>query len=246
MLEVKNLKKRFGDFEAVKGVSFTVSEGEVLGFLGPNGAGKSTTMRMITGFLPPTSGAAVIDGHDITLEPIAAKEALGYLPESAPSYKSMTVGDYLSFVAEIRGCADVKKAVADAINKAKLGSRANQTIETLSKGYRQRTAFAAAILKDPKVLIMDEPTDGLDPNQKFEVRKLIRGMAENEKKAVIISTHILEEVDAVCTHVVIIADGEAKTGTADNAKISVAELKKLDPSGDLDVIFRKLTMGEAK
>ncbi|MBO5751843.1 MAG: ABC transporter ATP-binding protein [Kiritimatiellae bacterium] len=246
MLEVKNLKKRFGDFEAVKGVSFTVSEGEVLGFLGPNGAGKSTTMRMITGFLPPTSGAAVIDGHDITLEPIAAKEALGYLPESAPSYKSMTVGDYLSFVAEIRGCTDVKKAVADAINKAKLGSRANQTIETLSKGYRQRTAFAAAILKDPKVLIMDEPTDGLDPNQKFEVRKLIRGMAENEKKAVIISTHILEEVDAVCTHVVIIADGEAKTGTADNAKISVAELKKLDPSGDLDVIFRKLTMGEAK
>jgi ABC-2 type transport system ATP-binding protein len=246
MLEVKNLKKRFGDFEAVKGVSFTVSEGEVLGFLGPNGAGKSTTMRMITGFLPPTSGAAVIDGHDITLEPIAAKEALGYLPESAPSYKSMTVGDYLSFVAEIRGCTDVKKAVADAINKAKLGSRANQTIETLSKGYRQRTAFAAAILKDPKVLIMDEPTDGLDPNQKFEVRKLIRGMAENEKKAVIISTHILEEVDAVCTHVVIIADGEAKTGTAENAKISVAELKKLDPSGDLDVIFRKLTMGEAK
>ncbi|MBO7207909.1 MAG: ABC transporter ATP-binding protein [Kiritimatiellae bacterium] len=246
MLEVKNLKKRFGDFEAVKGVSFTVSEGEVLGFLGPNGAGKSTTMRMITGFLPPTSGAAVIDGHDITLEPIAAKEALGYLPESAPSYKSMTVGDYLSFVAEIRGRTDVKKAVADAINKAKLGSRANQTIETLSKGYRQRTAFAAAILKDPKVLIMDEPTDGLDPNQKFEVRKLIHGMAENEKKAVIISTHILEEVDAVCTHVVIIADGEAKTGTADNAKISVAELKKLDPSGDLDVIFRKLTMGEAK
>ena len=146
MLEVKNLKKRFGDFEAVKGVSFTVSEGEVLGFLGPNGAGKSTTMRMITGFLPPTSGTAVIDGHDISADPIAAKRDLGYLPEAAPSYRAMTVGDYLEFIAEIRGCANVKKAVANAIDKAQLGKRANQTIETLSKGYRQRTAFAAAII----------------------------------------------------------------------------------------------------
>ena len=246
MLEVKCLKKRFGDFEAVKGVSFTVSEGEVLGFLGPNGAGKSTTMRMITGFLPPTSGTAVIEGHDISSDPTAAKSALGYLPESAPSYRAMTVGDYLAFVAEIRGCADVKKAVSGAIEKAKLGARANQTIETLSKGYRQRTAFAAAIINDPKVLIMDEPTDGLDPNQKFEVRKMIRRMAEEEGKAVIISTHILEEVDAVCTHAVIISDGVAKTGSDADAKISVAELKKLDPSGDLDVIFRNLTMGEAK
>ena len=246
MLEVKCLKKRFGDFEAVKGVSFTVSEGEVLGFLGPNGAGKSTTMRMITGFLPPTSGTAVIEGHDISSDPIAAKSALGYLPESAPSYRAMTVGDYLAFVAEIRGCADVKKAVSGAIEKAKLGARANQTIETLSKGYRQRTAFAAAIINDPKVLIMYEPTDGLDPNQKFEVRKMIRRMAEEEGKAVIISTHILEEVDAVCTHAVIISDGVAKTGSDADAKISVAELKKLDPSGDLDVIFRNLTMGEAK
>ena len=246
MLKVKDLKKRFGDFEAVKGISFDVAEGEVLGFLGPNGAGKSTTMRMITGFLPPTSGTAEIDGHDITSDAIAAKSALGYLPEAAPSYRAMTVGDYLKFIAEIRGCADVKKSVADAIAKAQLGKRANQTIETLSKGYRQRTAFAAAIINDPKVLIMDEPTDGLDPNQKFEVRKMIRYMAEGEKKAVVISTHILEEVDAVCTHVVIISDGEAKTGTAEDAKISVAELRKLDPSGDLDVIFRKLTMGEAK
>jgi len=246
MLEVKNLKKSFGGFEAVKGVSFTVSPGEVLGFLGPNGAGKSTTMRMITGFLPPTAGTASIDGHDIQTDAIAAKSALGYLPESAPSYKAMTVRDYLMFVAEIRGCRDPKKAVEDVMVKAKLGGRAGQTIETLSKGYRQRTAFAAAIVNDPKVLIMDEPTDGLDPNQKFEVRKMIRHMAEEEKKAVIISTHILEEVGAVCTHVVVIADGEAKTGTAGDAKISVAELKALDPSGDLDVIFRRLTMGEAK
>jgi len=241
MLEVKKLKKNFGGFQAVKGVSFTVKEGEVLGFLGPNGAGKSTTMRMITGFLPPTAGTAVIDGHDIQSDAIAAKSELGYLPESAPSYKAMTVSDYLTFVASVRGCKDVKRAVATAVAKAKLEGRERQTIETLSKGYRQRTAFAAAIINDPKVLIMDEPTDGLDPNQKYEVRQMIRKMAGEEHKAVIISTHILEEVDAVCTHAVIISDGEAKTGTAEDAKISVAELKALDPSGNLDTIFRGLT-----
>ena len=239
MLEVKNLKKRFGDFEAVKGVSFSVAEGEVLGFLGPNGAGKSTTMRMITGFLPPTDGTAVICGHDITSDPIAAKAALGYLPESAPSYKAMTVKDYLKFIAEVRGLADVKKAVADVIVKAKLEGVAGQTIETLSKGYRQRTAFAAAIIHDPKVLIMDEPTDGLDPNQKFTVREMIKEMAA-QGKAIIISTHILEEVDAVCSKVVVIADGEKKfDGTP-------AELKAMDPSGRIDVVFRNLTMKEAK
>ena len=235
MLEVKNLKKNFGDFTAVKGVSFSVAEGEVLGFLGPNGAGKSTTMRMITGFLPPTDGTAVICGHDITSDPIAAKAALGYLPESAPSYKAMTVKDYLKFIAEVRGLKDVKKAVADVIVKAKLEGVAAQTIETLSKGYRQRTAFAAAIIHDPKVLIMDEPTDGLDPNQKFTVREMIKEMAA-QGKAIIISTHILEEVDAVCSKVVVIADGEKKfDGTP-------AELKAKDPSGKLDVVFRNLTM----
>ena len=239
MLEVKNLKKNFGDFTAVKGVSFSVAEGEVLGFLGPNGAGKSTTMRMITGFLPPTEGTAVICGHDITSDSIAAKAALGYLPESAPSYKAMTVKDYLKFIAEVRGLADVKKAVADVIVKAKLEGVAAQTIETLSKGYRQRTAFAAAIIHDPKVLIMDEPTDGLDPNQKFTVREMIKDMAA-QGKAIIISTHILEEVDAVCSKVVVIADGEKKfDGTP-------AELKAKDPSGKLDVVFRNLTMKEAK
>ena len=239
MLEVKNLKKNFGDFVAVKGVSFTVGEGEVLGFLGPNGAGKSTTMRMITGFLPPTSGTAVIDGHDITTDPIAAKACLGYLPEAAPSYRAMTVREYLAFIAEVRGLKDASKAVADVIVKAKLEKVAGQTIETLSKGYRQRTAFAAAIIHDPKVLIMDEPTDGLDPNQKFTVREMIKGMAE-QGKAIIISTHILEEVDAVCTKVVVIADGEKKfDGTP-------AELKSQDPGGRLDVVFRNMTKGEAK
>ena len=239
MLEVKNLKKNFGDFVAVKGVSFTVGEGEVLGFLGPNGAGKSTTMRMITGFLPPTSGTAVINGHDITTDPIAAKASLGYLPEAAPSYRAMTVREYLAFIADVRGLKDVDKAVADVIVKAKLENVAGQTIETLSKGYRQRTAFAAAIIHDPKVLIMDEPTDGLDPNQKFTVREMIKEMAA-QGKAIIISTHILEEVDAVCTKVVVIADGEKKfDGTP-------AELKSQDPGGRLDVVFRNMTKGEAK
>ena len=248
MLKVENLKKSFGSFEAVKGISFEVKKGEVLGFLGPNGAGKSTTMRMITGFIPPTSGTAKICGHDILKDPVGAKSELGYLPENAPSYRAMTVTEFLTFIAKIRGFhgAAARAKVDEAIEKAKLSNVARQTIETLSKGYRQRTCFAQAILHDPKVLIMDEPTDGLDPNQKFEVRKMIRKMAEEEKKAVIISTHILEEVDAVCTHAVVISDGEAKTGTASDAKISVDELKKLDPSGDLDVIFRKLTMGEAK
>ena len=237
MLEVKNLKKHFGDFTAVKGVSFSVAEGEVLGFLGPNGAGKSTTMRMITGFLPPSGGTAVINGHDIVSDPLAAKADLGYLPESAPSYRAMTVRDYLAFVAEVRGFAGAAGAtrVADVIVQAKLEKVAGQTIETLSKGYRQRTAFAAAIIHDPKVLIMDEPTDGLDPNQKFTVRTMIKEMAA-KGKAIIISTHILEEVDAVCTKVVVIADGEKKfDGTP-------AELKALDPSGKLDVVFRNLTM----
>ncbi|MGN0833765.1 MAG: ABC transporter ATP-binding protein [Kiritimatiellia bacterium] len=239
MLEVRNLKKSFGDFQAVKGVSFSVKEGEVLGFLGPNGAGKSTTMRMITGFLPPSSGTAVINGHDVQADPIAAKRDLGYLPEAAPSYRAMTVSDYLAFIAEIRGFkgAEAAKKVADVIVQAKLEGVAGQTIETLSKGYRQRTAFAAAILHDPKVLIMDEPTDGLDPNQKFTVREMIKSMAA-KGKAIIISTHILEEVDAVCSKVVVIADGEKKfDGTP-------AELRAMDPSGRLDVVFRRLTLAE--
>ena len=172
MLKVENLKKSFGSFEAVKGISFSVAKGEVLGFLGPNGAGKSTTMRMITGFIPPTSGTAVICGHDILKDPIGAKSALGYLPEAAPSYRAMTVEDFLTFIAKARGFsgAAVKERVAAVIEKARLANVAKQTIDTLSKGYRQRTCFAQAILHDPQVLIMDEPTDGLDPNQKFVVR----------------------------------------------------------------------------
>lgn len=240
MLKVRNLKKSFGRFQAVRGISFDVGKGEVLGFLGPNGAGKSTTMRMITGFIPPTEGTAVVCGHDIREEPVAAKSAIGYLPENAPSYRTMTVTDFLAFIARVRGFAGAEAArrVDAAIEKARLGGVRRQTIETLSKGYRQRTCFAQAILHDPPVLIMDEPTDGLDPNQKFVVRQMIREMAAD--KAIIVSTHILEEVDAVCTRAVIIARGRVV------ANGTPAELRAMDPAGGrLDAVFRKLTMDAA-
>ena len=236
MLKVDNLKKNFGDFQAVKGISFSVGKGEVLGFLGPNGAGKSTTMRMVTGFIPPSSGTASICGHDIITDPVAAKASFGYLPENAPSYRSMTVEAFLSFIAGVRGFHGKvgKEKVEAVIAKARLSNVAKQTIDTLSKGYRQRTCFAQAILHDPKVLIMDEPTDGLDPNQKYVVREMIKEMAAD--KAIIISTHILEEVDAVCTRAIVIAHGEIK------ADGTPAELRAMDPSGRLDQVFRNLTM----
>ena len=238
MLEVKDLKKDFGSFHAVKGISFSVKKGEVLGFLGPNGAGKSTTMRMITGFLPPTSGTAVICGHDIQQDPVGAKSCIGYLPEAAPSYRAMKVREFLEFIGSVRGFSGkaLKEKVDAVIEKARLTGVASQTIETLSKGYRQRTCFAQAIIHDPAVLIMDEPTDGLDPNQKFTVREMIREMAA--EKAIIISTHILEEVDAVCTRAIVIAGGEIK------ADGTPAKLRAMDQSGKLDVVFRKLTMKE--
>ncbi|MCL1920693.1 MAG: ABC transporter ATP-binding protein [Kiritimatiellaeota bacterium] len=239
MLTVNNLTKDFGPIRAVKGVSFTVGKGEVLGFLGPNGAGKSTTMRMITGFIPPTAGTASICGHDIITAPVAAKRCIGYLPENAPSYHTMTVTDFLMFVGRVRGLegAALSAKVGAAVEKSRLEPVRNQTIETLSKGYRQRTCFAQAILHDPQVLVMDEPTDGLDPNQKFVVREMIREMAAD--KAIIVSTHILEEVDAVCTRAIVIAGGEVV------ANGTPAELKARDPQGRLDVVFRKLTMGGA-
>jgi len=238
MLTVKNLKKSFGPFQAVKGVSFTVNKGEVLGFLGPNGAGKTTTMRMITGFLAPGDGTAEICGCDIREDPVGAKRCMGYLPENAPSYHAMTVVDFLDFAARIRGYtgSERRDRIDRAIVQARLEGVRQQTIETLSKGYRQRTCFAQAILHDPPVLIMDEPTDGLDPNQKYVVREMIRTMSA--EKAIIISTHILEEVDAVCTRAVIIANGSiVANGTP-------AELKAQDPSGRLDEVFRKLTLTE--
>lgn len=207
MIEAKSLTKCFGDRTVVENVSFTVLPGEVLGFLGPNGAGKSTTMRMLTGFLPPTSGTAVIEGFDVLQSPLEARRRLGYLPENAPSYPEMSVDGFLSFIAEIRGYTGREKTrrVEETLTKCFLEDVRYQTIGTLSKGYRQRVCFAQSILHDPTYLIMDEPTDGLDPNQKHEVRSMIRTMAR--EKAIILSTHILEEMEAVCTRVIIIARG---------------------------------------
>ena len=207
MIKVENLTKLFGAKRAVDGISFTVGRGEVLGFLGPNGAGKSTTMRMITGFIPPTSGTVTIGGHDILENPIPAKKLIGYLPENAPAYTDMTVYGFLDFAAAIRGLkGEAKKAaIQRAVGLCFLQSVLHQNIETLSKGYRHRTCFAQSIIHDPDILVLDEPTDGLDPNQKHEIRQLIRRMGET--KAIIFSTHILEEVDAVCTRAVIIDRG---------------------------------------
>jgi ABC-2 type transport system ATP-binding protein len=207
MIKVQNLSKMFGSKRAVDGVSFSVERGEVLGFLGPNGAGKSTTMRMITGFIPPTSGTVSVGGFDIVENPIQAKRLLGYLPENAPAYTDMTVHGFLNFCAEIRGLTgeNRKRAVARVVDMCFLQSVLHQSVETLSKGYRHRTCFAQSIIHDPDVLVLDEPTDGLDPNQKHEVRQLIRRMGE--KKAIIFSTHILEEVDAACSRAIIIDRG---------------------------------------
>ncbi len=207
MIKVENLVKNFGAKRAVDGISFNVERGEVLGFLGPNGAGKSTTMRMVTGFLPPTGGKISVGGHDVVEHPIAAKKLIGYLPENAPSYTDMTVHGFLSFAAEVRGLTGdaKKKAVNQVVEMCFLERVLHQSVETLSKGYRHRTCFAQSIIHDPDVLILDEPTDGLDPNQKHEVRQLIRRMGE--KKAIIFSTHILEEVDAVCSRAIIIDRG---------------------------------------
>ncbi|WP_415754776.1 ABC transporter ATP-binding protein [Pseudomonas leptonychotis] len=208
MIEIKNLTKRFAQHTAVDDLSFSVQAGEVLGFLGPNGAGKSTTMKMLTGFLAPTSGTASILGFDIQKDTLKAQRQIGYLPEGAPCYGDMTVRSFLEFIAEIRGFkgAEKRERVAKAVAQVELEAVLEQSIETLSKGFKRRVGLAQAILHDPKVLILDEPTDGLDPNQKHQVRKLIQSLAYD--KIVIISTHILEEVSAVCTRAVVIAHGK--------------------------------------
>lgn len=208
MIRAENLVKRFGSKLAVDDVSFEVDRGEVLGFLGPNGAGKSTTMRMLTGFLTPTSGRVEIQSHDMESEGIQARATIGYLPENAPAYEEMTVRAFLRFAAELNGLRGQERdtAVERAVDLCFLQSVFYQPIGTLSKGFRHRTCFAQALIHDPPVLILDEPTDGLDPNQKHEVRNLIKRMGET--KAIIISTHILEEVDAVCSRVIIIDEGK--------------------------------------
>nr|WP_322939562.1 ABC transporter ATP-binding protein [Pseudomonas sp. s4] len=207
MIDIRNLTKRFAQHTAVDDLSFQVQPGEVLGFLGPNGAGKSTTMKMLTGFLAPTSGTASILGFDIQTQTLKAQRQIGYLPEGAPCYGDMTVRGFLEFIAEVRGFrgAEKKQRVQRAVQQVELEKVLEQSIETLSKGFKRRVGLAQAILHDPRVLILDEPTDGLDPNQKHQVRQLIQGLARD--KIVIISTHILEEVTALCTRAVIIAHG---------------------------------------
>jgi ABC-2 type transport system ATP-binding protein len=207
MIEIEHLTKRFGPIAAVDDISFRVAKGEVLGFLGPNGAGKSTTMKMITGYLKPTSGSVRVMGEDAVLHPIGAQRAIGYLPEGAPAYGDMTPRQFLHFCADARDLpsAALAGAIDRSVEMTELQGVLDQPIETLSKGFKRRVGLAQAILPDPPVLVMDEPTDGLDPNQKHSVRKLIQRMAKD--KAIILSTHILEEVDAVCTRALIIHRG---------------------------------------
>src|SRR2546425_617832 len=215
MIKTEQLTKRYDSLTAVDDVSFQVGPGEVLGFLGPNGAGKTTTMRMLAGFVTPTSGRANICGHDVESEPLKAKAALGYLPEGAPLYGEMTVRRFLEFIADLRSLTGARRSqrLGHVIEHLQLGGVLDQTIETLSKGFRRRVGLAQAIMHDPPVLILDEPTDGLDPNQKHEVRSLIAEMSA--EKAIIISTHILEEVEAVCSRAVIIGHGQVLAdGTA--------------------------------
>lgn len=208
MIEIVNLSRYFGQLTAIDDISFTVQAGEILGFLGPNGAGKSTTMKMITGFLAPSRGSISVSGFDISTQTIEAQKRIGYLPEGAPCYEDMNPLQFLSFIAEIRGFKAVEKEqrVARVVKIMRLESVLAQKIETLSKGFKRRVGLAQALIHDPEVLILDEPTDGLDPNQKYQVRNMIRGLSQD--KIVIISTHILEEVTAVCTRAVIIANGK--------------------------------------
>ncbi len=224
LIVIRDLTKHFGPLKAVNGVSFTVRRGEVLGFLGPNGAGKSTTMKMITGFLAPTSGSIRVAGFDVLADPVRAKREIGYLPEGAPAYGDMTPLSFLSFIADIRGLSgDLRKQrLTYAVERANLTKVLHQPIDTLSKGFKRRVGLAQALLHDPQVLVLDEPTDGLDPNQKHEVRALIQELSGD--KAIIVSTHILEEVEAICTRALIIAQGQV---VADGTP---AELAMRDPA----------------
>jgi ABC-2 type transport system ATP-binding protein len=244
MIKVTNLVRRFGPIAAVDDISFQVKIGEVLGFLGPNGAGKTTTMRVIAGFLSPTSGTVSVGDHDVAIEPIAAKAAIGYLPEGAPLYTDMTPRQFLHFIADVRGLAGGERQARldEVVESGKLAAVMDQPIETLSKGFKRRVGLAQAILHDPPVLILDEPTDGLDPVQKHEVRGLIRRMAK--QKAIVISTHILEEVEAVCSRALIIAKGKILAeGFPDGVGWRIGTL--LAERGHLDAAFRRLVADRA-
>jgi ABC-2 type transport system ATP-binding protein len=245
MIDIKNLVKQFGPFTAVDHISFSVAKGEVLGFLGPNGAGKSTTMKMLCGFLNPTAGSISVCGHDVEADPLAAKASIGYLPEGAPSYADMTARGFLDFIADVRGMngKDRDWRLDKVIDQVNIKDVLDQPIDTLSKGYKRRVGLAQAILHDPPVLVLDEPTDGLDPNQKHEVRGLIQAMSRD--KAIIISTHILEEVEAVCSRAIVIARGRivAEGRPEGSAGWRIGDI--LAAPGKLDAAFRQVTQARA-
>lgn len=234
MIEVKELRRSFGPVVAVDGISFSVEKGQVLGLLGPNGAGKTTAMRMLTCFIRPDSGTASVCGHDILTDPIGVRRSLGYLAENSPAYPEMTVGGFLNFICDVRQIRgkDRKKALDRVVPMCSVDSVYHQSIETLSKGYKRRVGLAQALIHDPPVLILDEPTDGLDPNQKYEVRKLITEMGKD--KCIVVSTHILDEVEAICSRTIIIARGKVLVDSTPKAL-------KEQHHVSLDEVFRKIT-----
>jgi len=234
MIEVNKLSRSFGPIVAVDNISFSMTKGEVLGFLGPNGAGKTTAMRMLACFLRPDSGTAKVCGYDILEEALQVRQKIGYLAENAPSYDEMTVGSFLNFICDCRQInnPEREKALDKAVKMCSIESVYHQSIETLSKGYRRRVGLAQALIHDPPVLILDEPTDGLDPNQKYEIRQLIKNMSK--EKCIIISTHILEEVEVVCSRIIIITNGKLLVD-------STPKGLKEEHSASLDEVFRKIT-----
>ena len=251
LVETRDLVKRFGSLTAVDHITFSVERGEVVGFLGPNGAGKSTAMKIVSGFMEPTSGRAFIHGHDSHADPIAARQHLGYLPEGAPAYGDMTVGAFLEFVAAMRGMSKVKTnaRLAELVERVALTDVWNQRIESLSKGFKRRVGIAQALVHDPDVLVLDEPTDGLDPIQKHEMRNLIRSIAA--QKAIIISTHILEEVEAICTRAIIIAKGRmladatpAELLASAPADTLALALATADPAEAIDILSQHPEVGQ--
>ncbi len=237
LIRVRDLRKDYGSIRALDGISFEVARGDILGFLGPNGAGKTTAMKLITGFLEPDGGTVIVAGHDVGQDPLAARRRIGYLPENAPAYGEMTVDGFLRFVADARDIADTGRAIDRVVETTALRRVRHQTIETLSKGFQRRVGLAQAMIHDPEILILDEPTDGLDPNQKVLVQDLLTNLSK--ERSVILSTHILDEAEKVCNRAVIISEGRIL------ADSTPRDLVDQSSSGRLDEVFRTLTGGVA-
>ena len=237
LVRVRDLRKSYGSIRAVDGISFEVSGGDILGFLGPNGAGKTTAMKLITGFLEPDGGTVVVAGHDVGKDPVAAQRRIGYLPENAPAYGEMTVDGFLRFIADARAVVDAERAIDRVVEMTALKRVRHQTIETLSKGFKRRVGLAQAMIHDPEVLILDEPTDGLDPNQRVLVQDLLANISQ--ERCVILSTHILDEAEKVCTRAVIISDGRILVDSTPGGLVEQSS------SGRLDEVFRTITRGTA-